>query len=420
MLPGASRRELLSDRTCYVFVVVLTLAWLWIYNHARRGGLCDEPGHLGAIHHFLEGKPDWPVGMPMLPGYHFMVISLWKLHPTMETLTAARTVTALISLLGFVTFALAWRRLHGRPAGRATLLFALLPLTQPFTALIYTDMPALAFALFAWWAQVTGRRAFAVACLAGAVAIRQTSLAWAGFFILWEFFRADEPRRTFLPRTAWWWVLLAVSGALIVAAGRLTLGSQHGNDFKFNFATVHFAAALVFVLGLPVWIARAPVALRRLWAAVRAGPVRATAALIAGAAAVVTLALTYANPHIWNRELYWDGIPFTLLRNWPLVWIDFHPWLRVASALNIVIMGVTLAVIFSRQRYGFMLWLVAGFGALPALTNSLVEPRYLIPGAGFLLCFLEIDPVDWRRLAIWWAVLSTFHAPFVANELSLW
>ncbi|MES2697775.1 MAG: hypothetical protein V4773_30210 [Verrucomicrobiota bacterium] len=413
-------REVAIDRLCYAGAVVLTIGWVWLYNTVMPSGLVDEPGHLANIHHFLEGKPGWPEAMPMLPGYHYMTISLWEIYPAMATLTAARWTTALVTLVGLAAFALARIRLHGRPAGRETLLLALLPLTQPFTGMAYTDMPALAFALCAWWAQVTERRALAALFLIGAVALRQTSLAWAGFFIVWEFFRTDEPRRTFLWRVRWLVLLLASAVVLVLLAGRLTVGSQHGNDFKFNSASVHFTAALVLVLGLPVLLAHAPAVWRQgvgLWRARRAVVM---GLLAAGVGATAILTVTFANPHIWNRELFWEGCTFTLLRNWPLVWIDTHGWLRVVSAINIVLMTAAVGLAITRQAQRVALWWVLAVGALPVVTNGLVEPRYLIPAAGFLLCFVEIERSDWRRLAVWWAVLSAAHAPFVAKALSLW
>jgi hypothetical protein len=415
---GAVRSR--ADRIQYAAVIVLTIGWVWVYNRELRSGLVDEGGHVANVQHFLEGKPGWPEAMPMLPGYHFAVASVWRWVPTLDTTTVSRWTTASLSLLGFAAFALAWTRLHRAPAGRATLLFALLPLTQPFTGMAYTDMPALALALAAWWAQLRGLHAFAALTLVGAVALRQTNLAWAGFFIAWEWLRPDAPRSTFLRRSAWLFALLAAAAIAIAAAGRLTVGSQHGNQFTFNIATLHTLGLLVALLGLPVWIAQAPDAWRRMresWTQRRS---RLLVQGGAAATAVVVLALTFANPHLWNRELFWDGCTFTLLRNWPLVWLERHPWLQVVSALNIVFMTGALAAVFRSQRYRRELWLALAIGVLPAFTNGLVEPRYFIPAAGFLLCLLEIPPADARRLGIWWGALTLLHAPFVVRALSLW
>lgn len=409
-----------ADRACYVVAVAVTLGWVWVYSTWQPGSLVDEGGHLGNILHFIAGKPGWPEAMPMLPGYHYMVISLRELWPGLDPLYAARWTTALVTLVGFAAFALARQRLTGRPAGRETLLLALLPLAHPFTGLAYTDMPALAFVFVAWWAQVSGRYAFAALVLVGAVALRQTNLVWAVFFVLWEWIRDDVPRGTWLRRVAWLLVFLAMAAGTILVVGRLTVGSQHGNAFKFNIASLHFSAALLLVLGLPVWLAHA----RKTWG-LWANLWRARRGLAAvfagvGLTAVVVLTLTFANPHIWNRELFWEGCSFTLLRNWPLVAIDAHPWLRVISALNIVLMALAVALVISRQRRAKALWLVLAIGAVPVVTNGLVEPRYLISGAGFALCLLGIGRSDWRRLALWWGVLSAVHAPFVFKGLSLW
>jgi hypothetical protein len=413
-------REDKIERACYAAVVAITLAWVAVYSTVRKDCLVDESGHLGNIYHFLEAKPGWPEAMPMLPGYHFIVVTLWRLDPGVSLVTTARWTTALFALLGFAAFALAWRRIHGRSAGRATLLLALLPLTQPFTGMIYTDVPALALAFCALWAHVTGRRTLAALTLVVAVALRQTNLAWAVFLIAWEWLRTDEPRGTWLRRSAWQLVLLALAAIAIALAGRLTVGTQHGNSFTLNPATVHFAGLLVLLLGLPVWAAHAPPEWRRWREAARAQPGRAAAVAIAGVAAAAGLAVWFANPHIWNRELFWDGCTFTLLRNWPLVAIDAHPWLRVVSGANVVLMAVALWLAFARQARRWELWLAVGFGALPAFTNGLVEPRYFIPAVGFGLVFMELGSADWRRLAWWWGGLTSLHAPFVATALSLW
>jgi hypothetical protein len=113
-----------------VFLLValaLPLVWMPIFERGMGDrGLCDEPGHMGAIYTIAEHQP-LPAELTMLPGYHFLVNALARHHPTM---TLAREVSAGFGLLGIVIFAFAWRRLHGRPAGAATLLFALLPILQ--------------------------------------------------------------------------------------------------------------------------------------------------------------------------------------------------------------------------------------------------------------------------------------------------
>ena len=436
--PANPARTTRVDRGCLAAAFALTLTWFFIYDHYRPDYLVDEPGHLGNIYHFIEGKPGWPEQMTMLPGYHFLVTALWQLHPPLKLLTLARLVASLSACLGLAAFALAWTRLHRRPASRTshladyrissagpvTLQLAVLPIFEPFTGLAYTDAPALAFALVAVAAHLWGHRALAALAFVPALLTRQTNLLWPAFLIAYELLRADAPRREFFYRTRWLLLLLSASAVAIAVAlataGRLTPGTQTGNDLRFNPATLHFAGLLTLVLGLPTWFAAAPSAFRNFLAALRRRPGLTLALSAIALAAAVGLTLTFRNPHPWNRDLFWEGCTFTLLRNWPLVWLDSDPFLRASSGLNLVLMALALTLTISSQSYSLLLWLALGFGALQPFTNSLVEPRYFIPVAAFFLLFLDLTPATTRRLTFWWLLLCAVHAPFVACGLSLW
>ena len=415
-MPVASR----ADRLCLAAAFALTVAWFFAFDRSRPDYLVDESGHLGNIYHLLEGKPGWPEQMTMLPGYHCVVVALWKLHPPFPLLTLARLVTCATALLALAAFAAAWKKFHARPAGAPTLLLALLPILQPFTGLAYTDVPALACVLLALAAQLANRPLVAALCFVLATLIRQTSLVWVAFLIVAEFFRSRPSLPEFFRRTRWLLLLLGLAVATVLAAGRLTPGTQTGNELRANPAALHFAGVLALLLGLPVWLAHLPAAARA-WRdnffLHRARTLAFTALALAAAA---VLALTFRNPHQWNREFFWDGGKFTLLRNWPLIALDTHPWLRAASGLNLVLMTAALALAFARQPHRRTLWLALAFGALLPLTNSLVEPRYFIGAAVFVLFFLELPPADTRRLAVWWLLLCALHAPFVARGVSLW
>ena len=82
------------DRVCLAAAFAIPIAWFFAFNLARPDYLVDEPGHLGNIYHFLEGKPGWPEQMTMLPGYHYLVAALWQLHPPIKLLTLARLVVS--------------------------------------------------------------------------------------------------------------------------------------------------------------------------------------------------------------------------------------------------------------------------------------------------------------------------------------
>lgn len=425
-----SRASHLDGATLHAAAAAITIAWFFVYNTLQRHYLVDEGGHLGNVYHFLEGKPGWPEQMTMLPGYHFIVAALWQLHPPCSLLTLARLVTLVSALAGLGFFALAWRRLHAGGAAPATLLFALFPLLQPFNAMAYTDTIALASVLAATAAQWHGRRGLAAGLFALSALFRQTNLIWAGFAVaveavwVWREIADGRSTRGFLGavfrRTGWLLLILTIGAAFVLAAGRVSVGTATGTEMRPNIATLHCAALLALVLGLPAWLVRLPNAVACAVAAARNRPLATGAIALGAAAAVLVLTRTYANPHVWNRDLFWDGETFTLLRNWPLVWIERHAWLRVASAVNIVAMAGALVVVFTRAPRRAELWLAFAIGALPALLNNLVEPRYFIPGAVLVLLLLEMETRVWRALAVWWALLCAAHAPFIARGLSLW
>jgi hypothetical protein len=100
--------------------------------------------------------------------------------------------------------------------------------------------------------------------------------------------------------------------------------------------------------------------------------------------------------------------------------MERHFSLRLVSSLNFVAMTVALVLVLLRQPRRLELCLVLVFGLSIALTNSLVEPRYLLPLAIFLLVFLDIPPADWRMLVPWWGAIVLAYAPFIVNRYSLW
>jgi hypothetical protein len=381
------------------------------------------------VDHFAAHRSGWPATMTTPPGYHFAVIALGLGHPT---LTTARATSALFACLALAAFAGAWRCFHGRPPGAVTLLVALLPILQPFTAMAYSDAAGLAMILCAWWAQVAQRRFLAAVLFALACLVRQTNAVWGVFMIALHTSPDLWPRPgigRLIWRTAaaeiwregkWLMLVLATGLGVVVYAGRVTPGTNNGNAFQPNVATLHFAGVLILLLGLPVWLAHATKVFRgwRDLSRYRTGPVLAW--LGVALAATVVLALTFANPHVWNRDLWWPEVRFTLLRNWPLVAIDTHPWLRAVSALNLVLIAAALAVTFAVQPHRRPLWIAVGCGALLLGSNSLVEPRYFITPLVFVLFFLEWRAVELRRLIAWFALLCLAHAPFIIAGRSLW
>jgi hypothetical protein len=416
------------DRVCLGVALALPVLWLAVYERVSAGhGLCDEPGHMNIIYSIADRRPI-PEELSMVPGYHFLVNALARHYPTM---TLARQVSAGLAILGTAVFALAWRRLHRQPAGAAALLFALLPILQPFTGMAYTESAAVALLLAVWWAHDAGQRTLAGLFFIAACSIRQSSAVWGGFIILREAWAAwYPPGATRQPLVAavlqtlrrTWSLALPILAGVILALGhgRMTFGTAHGNQLQPNVAALHFAGMLALLLALPAWLAalgRAP-RLCREWMQVSPGKLATGVAL--GGAAAAGLALTFANPHEWNRDLFWPDTTFTLLRNWPLVWTDRHLALKIASGLVLVLLAVATWRGFRRQARARELWLVLFCGGLLLATNRLVDPRYYITPAVMLLLFLDLEARTVRWLLGWFALLCAVHAPYIAKGLSLW
>jgi hypothetical protein len=303
---------------------------------------------------------------------------------------------------------------------------------QPFTAMAYTDVPAIACLLAACWAQAARRTALAAGLLALACLVRQTCLIWAGYFLLVDLVAKLRPRDGSRPtwRDAllswiedgrWLLLLIATAAGIILYAGRLTLGHAHGNQPEPNPATLHFAALAISLFVLPYWFSQGPSMIRNWRAQTATRPGLAWGLLATGVVAAGFFALTFRNPHVWNQQLFWPERPSTyiMLRNWPLVWIDRLPLLRIFSGLVIVGTLAGLAYLFGRQRFTRELWLVLPFGALLLLTNGLVEPRYLIPPCVLGLLWLETG-AGFGRQAAWFGLLCVVQSPFVMTGLALW
>jgi hypothetical protein len=431
----AAGDELRFHRICFAAAFVVTLVWGAIYIGHGNSGIEDEPGQMGAIEHFAQRRPGAPPSLPNLPGYHFLVIFLSGGEPTLRS---ARIVTLGLALAGLAAFAAAWRQRHAGHPGGVTLLLALLPIMQPFTAMAYTDVPAMTFLLAAFWAQFAGRFALAAGTLAFSCLIRQTSLVWAGYLLTIQALDCFYPKtagaakftsqgwRTafgvWLDRARWLLLLVATAAGIILYAGRFTVGTEHGNRLEPNLATIHFGGVLLLVLGLPFWVANAGAMFESLRTALRTRPRRAVGLAALGLVIASALALTYVNRHVWNRELFWrdPGSTFVLLRNWPLVWIERIAALRWISGLTVVAIVGGLAYLFDRQRCTRELWLILPFGALLLLSNGLVEPRYFIPPCALALLFLEPRVNGLTRQIGWFGLLCLLTSPFTLDRLALW
>lgn len=421
--------EVRFSRACLIAAFALTVLWGLIYARFAHSPLCDESGHFSIVYHFAEGRPGLPANLTMPPGYHFVVLALSGEYPSLRR---ARLTTTLFALLGVAAFAGGWRQLHGRPPGPATLLFALLPILQPFTGMIYSDAPGLAVLLCAAWAQFAGRGWGAAGLLSIACFIRQTNLVWVAFFIAWEACKVLSARqdgsdplgrrvcKTVIARAGGHLLVLVAAAAIIAAAGRFTPGTDNGNALRLNPAAFHFAALLVVFLGLPIWFTQVGPMFSTFRAALSGQPKRTLWWVAAGVIIVVLLAATFENPHPWNRYLWLDQMRYTVLRNWPLIWIDTHLPLRLASGAAIVFSALAITKICCRPPYGLSVALTLPFAVALIGSNSLVDPRYYITPIVLVLLFVRPSPREFRLLGRWWALICLVHAPFIIAGYSLW
>lgn len=413
----------------------MIVVWSVVYQVFTYGPLADEQWHVDISRHFAEGNRGWPTGLMTPPGYHLFVNALSGGEPGYAS---ARITSTLFGLFAVGAFVAARRRLHGGAAGPEVLLFALLPFLLPYTGMAYNDVASVALLLAAWWMQLAGRWLLAGAFLVLACLVRQTNILWALFFLGWEIVSAlpaarEAAGRTWsnllavLPgavrRAGWHLAAVAACAIVILWAGRL-MPSPHdpGHWVRPNLATLHFGALLLFVLGLPVWLLHGGAAARDFLAAARKRPGRAVLVVGVVLVAIVVLAVTFENPHFHNRIHYGrTGIlRYAYLRNWPLVCIDAHVWLRLVSGAVVVGMALALARIFRRQLHGRALTLAVAVGAVLLGTNFLVEPRYYLTPAVMLLTLLTIDRRTCGWLIAWFCLLNVVYAPFILGGYSLW
>jgi len=138
----APAADLRFSRLCLIAAFTLTLVWGALYARFGQSALCDEPGHLGVIIHLAEKKPGWPENLTTPPGYHLRRARPRRRPTLPDRRRASRPRSSAFSLSP--PSPVRGAPFHARPAGPATLLFALLPIFQPFTGLAYNDVPALA------------------------------------------------------------------------------------------------------------------------------------------------------------------------------------------------------------------------------------------------------------------------------------
>lgn len=417
--------SLIAQRAGWFVALAGTVAWALAFALARETGVADEVTHFEAIRHLAWGHWQLPSTLAMFPGYHWMVYAAAFGEPT---LLSARLFSVVMAIVAFFIFALSWEKLHGSSSSLPTLLLATLPILQPFTAMAYTDITGVAFLLAAWAAQLSQRTFAAAALLAVACIVRQTNLVWGGFFAAWEALQVwsmgldfRSAFKEWIRRVGWLAMLLVFAVGFALSAGSVLPAPIPENRPKPNIATLHLAALLWMLLLPPVWIAQARHAGQWIATTARERPALLVAGTLACAAAVALFALTYQNPHPWNRPVaYWQPYHLTFIRNWPLVELEHSAALRWISGGLIVAAALSAWNLIASQRLWRETALAAAFGVILLTPHFLVDPRYFITPAVFLLLFVEFEERQARALAGWWIALCVVFAPFILAGRAIW
>jgi alpha-1,2-glucosyltransferase len=179
MPPHPTPRETLILAIALGVLYVAAIAASW--NMPARS---DELYHFAQIELFRHGE--WRVlerYLTTIPGYNVAVAA--ALAATgLDSLGAARTVTALFGLLAAAAFHAIRSETEPGTETIATAQLLVLPVLAPFFFLVYTDVLALALILGATLATLRARHAASALLLTLAVLVRQSDVVWAAFLAL--------------------------------------------------------------------------------------------------------------------------------------------------------------------------------------------------------------------------------------------
>ena len=370
----------------YVVAIVVSL------HGAARG---DEIYHYAQIHLFRHG--DFRVldyYLTTIPGYHLVVAALLWLGG-LDTLGAARAVTALFGLAAAAGFHALRRRAWQGTETLATAQFVALPILAPLFFLVYTDVLALALILWAAVATLSNRHVLAALALIGVVLVRQNDVVWAAFLgavAVWPALREHGSARwqtsaaRLLPYAAPIAVFLgfwAWNGSISLSHGQAALHPELTLHAGNAFFALFLAAALLplqTLAGLQAFVAH-----------LRARPWLLLLPL--AAFAVYWWGFRADNP-------YNSALPDFLPRNAFLLKLDHDPAWRAGAGIVMVLAACGLGT--TAMRPAATLWLYP-FAALFLASSWLIEQRYALVPRVLWLAFREQRgrAIEFATLALW-------------------
>ena len=170
-------------RIALVVALVGFVAWDLAFTILRPELVGDEHHHVPAIEAAARGdwKPAWELPMP--PTYHWLAV--WATRAVGPELWALRAFQTFWTLLAILLYHAAAKAYHSDYAGRDLLRFGWHPLLFAFGALVCTDLAALVAILIALNLHVRRRYVWAALALVAATVVRQSSVLWAGYFLIW-------------------------------------------------------------------------------------------------------------------------------------------------------------------------------------------------------------------------------------------
>ncbi|MEZ4338904.1 MAG: hypothetical protein R3B82_19980 [Sandaracinaceae bacterium] len=340
----------------------------WLFAATQLGVQLDEAIHIRQARAILRGELALDPELTTLPGLHVLVAGAFA------SLGHSLLVARLPGLLGgllFVGAGYAAARSLGwpRPGWRAAQL-SVLPLAAPLFGLVYTDVLAAGLVMTALALALRAHPRVAALALLAALSVRQTTICFAPAVMLVAL-RAPEPRRD--PLTLGLVALPFVAfGALVWTAGGVALGDPAHHTVGLYPANVPVQLAMLACLFAPLVATEQPRVRERL----RAEPVLIACLVVAAS----LLAAGAPLDHPYNQ----DG---AVLANRALGWLFGAPAGRTTLVLGaaigvLVLTGLRLPAPLDGRA--IVLALLAGW-LVRALGSQLVEPRYFLVPAAFLI-----------------------------------
>lgn len=360
----------------------LPLAYLWLiviaslllgYNVMSHltTGIGDEDVHAFQIGWFVSGRIEIFQYVTMLPVYHAANALLLKVMGA-ESFQAMRVAQVFLTSLVVPVFYLLCRRIYANEAGERSLQLFYLPLLFPLFFLIYTDIPALIFAIAMIERTLQKRYLIAATCALVAVAMRQPNLVWVAFACVLALINELETSDWRRARSSivsvgvklWPFAIVFTAFAVFVwINGGVAVGDADQHPVSFNLSNLYFFLFVSFCFFLPLNLSLAMDIFQRLcnqkWL------------FLLLLAAFALYMLTYQHPHQYNSfELAFYR------RNWILHYTNQIWLLRILFFVPVAWMALTFWVCAQNSPFKWQLYALYLFAILSFIPLPLIEPRY--------------------------------------------